>query len=127
MALDRRSIDREYKAMILLAGVRPRACTLIFVPNSNAVDKRFANCSHRPRLFSIILQPSLPPTQCYLGVDQNPNLAALLFRSLFGSNWTSGVSVNPHVMILLLSAHMVVGIETHSALVITRLRSSAVN
>jgi hypothetical protein len=30
-------------------------------------------------------------------------------------------------MILLLSAHMVVGIETHSALVITRLRSSAVN
>jgi hypothetical protein len=44
----------------------------------------------------------LPPTPCYFGVDQNPNLAALLFRSLFGSNWTSGVSVRPRVMIIII-------------------------
>jgi hypothetical protein len=29
MALDRRSIDREYLAMVLVLGVRPRALTLI--------------------------------------------------------------------------------------------------
>jgi hypothetical protein len=100
MALDRRSIDCEYQATMLVSGVRPRACTLIHVPNLNAADRHLHagfNVQDRLIRLSTVLSPDLI---CYLSVDRNPDLEALPFHSLFGCDWMSIILIGPHVVVV---------------------------